>query len=389
MVTGDHPEDGWIGNPYRRVRLLDVPAASAARFAEAVRFLGGDARLAIPRPAPSGPGKLADAQCAALEPALRSAAQRILSAHRDLHAALIQALDAYAAGLPHNWACGDRILPVAKRPLVMGVLNVTPDSFSDGGEFFDLGAAEEQALAMVAHGADIIDVGGESTRPGSTGVATGEEMARVCPVIERLAGKLAVPISIDTMHAEVARAAVERGATIINDVNALQGEGMLSIAAHSGAGVVLMHMRGTPATMQEHTDYDDIVREIYLFLHRRVTAAIAAGIDPERICIDPGLGFAKTTEQNLTLLARLREFTSMGQPVMAGPSRKGFLGKILDLPVTERVDGTAAACAAAVLNGASVVRVHDVERVMRAVRVAAAIRGQALPDAGLTASLHG
>ncbi|MCA1595372.1 MAG: dihydropteroate synthase [Chloroflexi bacterium] len=256
----------------------------------------------------------------------------------------------------------------------MGIVNLTPDSFSDGGSLDAPGAANEMVSRMVEEGADIIDIGGESTRPHAQRIPVEEELRRIRPLLEHIGGRLPVPISVDTSRAEVARAALDLGASIVNDVTAMTGDPeMLPLVAGSGAGVVLMHMKGTPATMQDDPRYSDLMREIYLFLHRRVRDCTTGGIPPDRIAIDPGIGFGKTDDHNLDLLARLTEFTSAGLPVLVGPSRKGFIGRLLDLPPRERVEGTIAACTAAVLHGASVVRVHDVLPAVRALRVASAI----------------
>jgi dihydropteroate synthase len=257
----------------------------------------------------------------------------------------------------------------------MGILNVTPDSFSDGGRFTDTDRAVAHAEAMAAQGADLLDIGGESSRPGSEPVPAEEELRRVIPVIRRLAKRLRIPISIDTTKASVARAALSEGAAIINDISALQADPeMIRTAVETGGAVVLMHMQGRPKTMQDQPAYRDVVREIRDFLTGRVAAAREGGIPSERIAVDPGIGFGKTLPHNLEILRRLSELDSLGLPVLVGPSRKSFIGTVLDLPVEERLEGTAAAVAAAVLNGARILRVHDVEPMRRVVRIAEAIR---------------
>jgi dihydropteroate synthase len=255
----------------------------------------------------------------------------------------------------------------------MGVLNVTPDSFSDGGRFFDPEAAVAQGVEMAAEGADLIDVGGESTRPGSVAVPEDEERRRVTPVIKRLAAELDIPISIDTRKPGVAAAALEVGATIVNDVTAGGDPRTFEVVLEAGAGLVLMHMRGEPATMQQLTDYRDVVAEVRDYLSQRVEAAVGAGLDREVLCIDPGLGFAKTEEQSLRLIRETDALLSIGRPVLVGPSRKSFIGWALDLPVDERLEGTLGAVVFAVSRGAHIVRVHDVKGAVRAVRVTDAI----------------
>lgn len=265
----------------------------------------------------------------------------------------------------------------------MGIVNVTPDSFSDGGRFVDARAALKHALRLVEEGADLVDVGGESTRPGALPVSEAEEAARVLPVLERLREHLAVPISVDTRRAATARAALSAGASVVNDVSALGDPGMAEVVAEADAGLVLMHMRGTPRTMQRDPWYADLLGEIAGELEDAVLRARATGVRDERMVVDPGLGFGKTAEHNLELLARLGEFSVAGLPVLIGPSRKAFLGSLLGgLPPEERAIGTAAACVVAFLNGARIFRVHDVRPVRQALDVAAAIRGAALPRRG-------
>ncbi len=255
----------------------------------------------------------------------------------------------------------------------MGVLNVTPDSFSDGGRFLDLEAAVRRGIELAAEGADVVDVGGESTRPGSDPVPTQVEMDRVVPVIKRLAAELDTPISIDTTKPEVARAALDSGALILNDVTGGRDPRMLRVARDTGAGMVLMHMLGEPKTMQEDPRYDDVVADVRAYLGDRVDAAVRAGIERERLCVDPGIGFGKTLQHNLALLRRIGEFAELGRPVMVGPSRKSFLGKILGTDVDDRLEGTAGAVAWVAGHGAHIVRVHDVREMVRVVRVVDAI----------------
>lgn len=254
----------------------------------------------------------------------------------------------------------------------MGVLNVTPDSFSDGGRFFSIDKAVEQGRRLAAEGADILDVGGESTRPGADAVEATEEIRRVVPVIERLSG--VVRISIDTLKPEVARAALQAGATLVNDVTGLNDPRMAEAAAEAGAGVLIMHMRGTPQTMKTLTYYTDLVGELKEYLRERAELARKAGI--AEIWLDPGIGFAKTAAQGFEILRRLREFGELGYPVAVGPSRKSFLASLEGMEqVSERLEGTLAAVAIAVLNGARMVRVHDVAACRKACRVAEAVLG--------------
>ena len=260
----------------------------------------------------------------------------------------------------------------SNRTLLMGILNVTPDSFADGGQYLDADRAVERGLEMVAEGADLIDIGGESTRPGSAPVSEAEELARLMPVLESLRPQIDVPISIDTQKPGVARRSLEAGASIVNDIRGLRDPEMMEVAAEGHASVVLMHMRGTPRTMQDDTAYGDVISEIARFLEARAVAARQAGI--EEIAVDPGLGFGKSAEQNFVILARLQEIKALGHPVLIGPSRKSFLGSLPSgLPTGDRLEGTLAAVAVGVAHGASIVRVHDVEPCRRVLEVVDAI----------------
>lgn len=265
-----------------------------------------------------------------------------------------------------------------RRTLVMGVLNVTPDSFSDGGRYLQKDAALRRALDMAASGADIIDVGGESSRPGAEPVPLEEELRRVLPVIADLAREPGLIVSVDTRKAEVARAAIEAGAAMVNDISAMTADpDMAPVVAASGVAVCLMHMQGTPQTMQVAPAYGDVVTDVREYLRERAAAARAAGIAEDRIIVDPGFGFGKTLEHNLEMLRRLREFTDLGYPILVGTSRKSMLGALLGgAPPEDRTEGTAATVALAVANGASMVRVHDVREMWRVVCVAdAVVRG--------------
>lgn len=256
----------------------------------------------------------------------------------------------------------------------MGVLNVTPDSFSDGGRFVDLRQAVEHGLAMQEAGAGIIDVGGESTRPGAAAVPVADELDRVLPIIEALVAQLDIPVSIDTRKPEVMRAAVLAGAAMINDVNALQATGALETAARLGVPVCLMHMQGQPADMQEAPSYRDVVTEVRFFLKQRIAACVAQGIPRDRILVDPGFGFGKSLEHNLALLRDLDRIVDLGAPVLVGISRKSMLGKITGQPVDQRLPASLAAAVLAVEQGACMVRAHDVAETVQALQVVAAIR---------------
>ncbi|HEU4685717.1 MAG TPA: dihydropteroate synthase [Nitrospira sp.] len=267
-----------------------------------------------------------------------------------------------------------RSVQLAERPLIMGIVNVTPDSFYDGGHFFQAQAATEHAVRLVEEGADILDIGAESTRPGSLPVDEQEERRRLIPVVTAVAKAVKIPISVDTTKASVARAAIDAGAAIVNDVTALRGDSdMATVVANTGAGVVLMHMQGTPGTMQEAPFYRDVVAEVSSFFEERIAYAEAHHVARTQIILDPGIGFGKLVGNNLELLSQLRAFGKFGRPVLIGLSRKGFLGKITGRSVEDRLWGTAAAVALAVDRGAHIIRVHDVAPMRDVVKVAAAI----------------
>ena len=273
------------------------------------------------------------------------------------------------------WECCDRRLSL-DRTLVMGVLNVTPDSFSDGGLFLDPFAAVDQAARMLDEGADIIDVGGESTRPGADEVSTEDELSRVVPVVEAIVSRTGATVSIDTTKSVVARAAVDAGAVIVNDVTAMRADtSMPDVITDTGAGIVLMHMLGNPRTMQSNPTYGDVVAEVKSALIGWAGDALAAGVPDAAIVLDPGIGFGKTREHNLQLLKGIRSLLEPGFPILIGTSRKSFIGTTLDLPVDQRVEGTAATVAWSVSQGASIVRVHDVKEMVRVVRMTEAIKG--------------
>ena len=258
------------------------------------------------------------------------------------------------------------------RPRIMGVLNVTPDSFSDGGKFLNPEIAVRHARQMVEEGADIIDVGGESTRPGPQGISVPEELERVMSVVERLVKEISVPISIDTQKPEVADEALGIGVHMLNDISGLRSPKMLTIAAKHNVPTIIMHMQGTPETMQKNPQYENVVEEIAEELCKQAAQAKAAGID--QVIVDPGIGFGKTLEHNLQILKHLKRFTDLGYPLMVGPSRKGFLGKILGTEVHDRLEGTLAAVVVSVMHGANIVRVHDVKECARALQIVHAIQ---------------
>jgi len=268
-----------------------------------------------------------------------------------------------------------RTLTLGERTLVMGILNVTPDSFSDGGLFNDPDAAAERALEIERQGADILDIGGESTRPGSEGVSASEEMRRVLPVLEKLRGRLKIPISIDTSKSEVVEAAAYQGAEIINDVTGLRADPRLAeIARKAKMSIILMHMRGDPRTMQKEPFAPEVMRDVRDGLRKSVAVARRVGVPKSQIVLDPGIGFGKSLEQNFELLGRLPEFARLGFPLLLGPSRKNFVGKVLGgVPQNERVWGTAATIVASIFGGAHIVRVHDVAEMVQVARIADAV----------------
>lgn len=282
-------------------------------------------------------------------------------------------------GSESSWRCRDLVYDLSARTLVMGVVNVTPDSFSDGGRFFAPEDAIAHARRLLAEGADLLDLGAESTRPGAMPVTAAEQIRRLAPVIEALVADSRACVAVDTADAEVAERALELGARVVNDVTALADPGMAAVVARHGAGLVLMHLAGTPATMQHDPHYEDVAREVREHLATRLEAARAAGVPAGNVVLDPGIGFGKTVQHNFELLARLGELKSLGRPLLVGVSRKSLLGKTLGLPVDQRLEGGLAASAVAVFLGARVVRTHDVAATVRAVRIADALRGARRP----------
>ena len=354
--------------------LENLAMAEANRLAEAIRDAGGAAAIIPMRDAHNGDVETvltgSRRQFAALVDRLGEASGGGAALAREVERAL-----ANHARRRFDIRLGARRLSVGPRPAVMGVLNVTPDSFSDGGRFISPADAVRQAERLAAEGADLIDVGGESTRPGSDPVPEDVELERVLPVVETLASRLQVPISIDTRRARVAREAASAGACLVNDVTGLQGDpDMPAAVAETGVGCVIMHMLGEPKTMQAHPQYDNLMADICRHLRRGMQAAHDAGVPDDAVIVDPGIGFGKTLAHNLEILARLGQLRTLGAPVMVGPSRKRFIGDLTGVETpADRVPGTAAACAMAVAAGALLVRVHDVAEVRQALAVAAAV----------------
>ncbi|HGE72100.1 TPA: dihydropteroate synthase [Candidatus Poribacteria bacterium] len=268
----------------------------------------------------------------------------------------------------------DCLSDIGHRTLIMGILNVTPDSFSDGGLFVSIESAIEHANKMIEDGADIIDIGGESTRPGAEAVPVDVELNRVIPVISELSKSTNICISIDTYKSSVAKIAIDNGACIVNDISALSDPDMAGVVAKSGVPIILMHKKGSPKDMQISPHYDSLIDEIIQYLQDKISIAEKSGISPDKIVIDPGIGFGKTVEHNLEILRRLGEFKSLGKPILIGTSRKSFIGKILNIDdPKDRVDGTSATVAIAIANGADIIRVHDVRQMKMVARMADAI----------------
>lgn len=278
------------------------------------------------------------------------------------------------------WRCRGREVVCGQKTLIMGILNVTPDSFSDGGKFVDPEQAVARGLQMISEGADIIDIGGESTRPGSKPVPAREEIRRTIPIIAELKKQSCGLISIDTRNAETARAAIAAGAEIINDISALADPQMVNVAAETGAGLVLMHMQGTPQTMQNDPRYGDVVAEVRTFLEARAAFAIERGVAPEQIALDPGIGFGKTDEHNLALLRGIPALAAAGRPVLIGASRKGFIGRLTGCEPADRLAGSLAAAVFSMLRGVQILRVHDVKESCDAARLVDTLRAQGTHD---------
>lgn len=365
-----------ISRSYTVALALENLSAAHAGFLQAEMLRAGGDVVLPQRPAGSGAAKT-EIVLIGSRTRFRTLIARVADAAADTAAVgeeIRRALDNHAR-TRFEIRMGARRLAVGPEPAVMGILNVTPDSFSDGGRWLESSSAVARAERLVEEGADIIDVGGESTRPGSDPVTEEEELARVLPVVETLASRIDAPISIDTRHARVAREAVAAGACLVNDVTGLQGDpGMAAAVAETGAGVVIMHMLGEPRSMQDHPHYDHLMADICRYLRRGMQIAADAGVPEDGILIDPGIGFGKTLRHNVEILARLGQFRTLGAPILVGPSRKRFIGELAGVAApSERVFGTAAACSLAVAAGALVLRVHDVREVRQALAVATAI----------------
>jgi dihydropteroate synthase len=274
--------------------------------------------------------------------------------------------------------CGSKILDLSHRTHIMGILNVTPDSFSDGGKYFDSELAIERGIQMTEDGADIIDIGAESTRPGAEPVSAGEELQRIIPVLDGLLKQLDVLISVDTYKSSVAEAVLKAGAHLINDISGLRFDPKMSeVVAKYQVPVIIMHIKGQPRNMQQNPYYDDLIGEIYEYLAEGIQLAEGAGIKQENIIIDPGIGFGKRLMDNYEILRRLNELKGLGCPILIGPSRKSFIGRVLDLPIDQRLEGTIAAVAIGIQNGAHIVRVHDVKQIAKACRIIDLLVGKA------------
>jgi dihydropteroate synthase len=380
--TESEPEGVGLMVPKGRVyavRLDDVPLKAAPLLKQELLALGGDSAhargIADHSVASSVVVLLATwGQYRRLGPKLARQPFRLKGLGEEVE----RALRAYTRHGARDVRGAHRSLTVGDRPRVMGVVNVTPDSFSDGGRYLDPKAAIAHAEALVAEGADVIDLGGESTRPGASPVSPEAEWARIEPVLRGLRGRLSVPISVDTRHPEVAASAVAAGADFVNDVEGLRAEAMRAVVARTGAGAVVMHMRGSPATMQDDLTYRDVRDEVFRFLAAQTDRALADGIGAERLLVDPGLGFGKSAEQNFELLRHAGEFRSLGYPVLLGASRKSFLGGGLGArEPTERLEAGLAAAVLAADRGVELVRTHDVAATVRALHVVAAVRGSA------------
>ena len=358
------------------IRLSGVPLKAAPLLKQELLSVGGDAahaRGVADHSVESSPVVLLATwgQYRRLLPKLRRQPFRL----KEIAEEVDRALRAYVAHGPRTVPGVHRSLVVGDRPRVMGVVNVTPDSFSDGGQYLDPSSARALAERLVSEGADLIDIGGESTRPRATPVSPDAEWKRIAPVFEGLSGRISAPISVDTRHPEVVRKAVDAGADFVNDVEGLRSPAMREVVARTGAGVVVMHMRGTPASMQERLDYADLRGEVYGALAEATEAAVRAGVAPEKILVDPGLGFGKSAEQSLELLVHAGEFRCLGYPVVLGASRKSFLGWTLgNAGPLERLEAGLAAAVLAAERGVALIRSHDVRPTVQALRLVAAAR---------------
>ncbi|SJZ86677.1 dihydropteroate synthase [Selenihalanaerobacter shriftii] len=355
---------------YRLLKLNNIPLRAALILKQEMLAKGGDA--ALPRAA----GSLKVEETDMILMGTKKVYTKVIKVLRqqpfglkETADLLIKTLAGYDEQL--NSISGDGYeFEFGKRTYVMGILNVTPDSFSDGGSFNRLEKAVEHAKEMVANGVDIIDIGGESTRPGCDPVSLEDELERVIPVIERLSDEVDVPISIDTYKSEVGKVALEAGAHIINDITGFKEDPELAkVAADHDAPVIVMHIQGEPRNMQQNPTYEDLISEVLEYLQESIDIAIEAGVKRKKIIIDPGIGFGKTLDHNLEIMDRLAEFKSLGLPILLGTSRKSMIGNTLDLPVDERVEGTAATVSIGIANGADIIRVHDVKEMNRVAKM--------------------
>jgi dihydropteroate synthase len=359
------------------IRLAGLSVATANILKQAALTCGAD--CAVHRDVISGKVRTSDAILFATPRQLDALLAR-LAVQPHCVARLVPELRSLAetAGRPvPGIRLGKVTVELSDRTRVMGILNVTPDSFSDGGRFLEPQAACDHALAMEADGAEFIDIGAESTRPGAKPVPARTQLARLLPVLRLLKRRARVPVSIDTTSAAVAEAALKEGAGMVNDVTALSDPKLARLVARAGVPCVLMHMQGRPRTMQENPQYRDLMAEVVEFLGRAVERAVRAGVERSQVIVDPGIGFGKTVEHNIEILRRLAELGSLGRPILAGPSRKRFIGALTGAGPAERLEGTIAACVRAAANGANILRVHDVKPVVRALKLSDAITGAA------------
>jgi len=354
------------------IKLEGVPAAAATIIKQAMIREGGEA--AVSSEAYHGKSEATDVLIMGAAEQINNCATALAGEAGGLAelSIVLPRLITAAERTEYDWSLPGKTVKLGTRPLIMGIINCTPDSFYDGGRHFDPEAAAAGARRLIEEGADVIDVGGESTRPGSAPVGPDEELRRVMPVVREIAGQGAL-VSIDTSKAAVAKKAVEAGASIINDVTALADPDMARVAADSGAGLILMHMLGRPETMQKDPRYDDLFAEIMAYLRERIDRAVEAGVSESAIMVDPGIGFGKTVGHNLELIRDLWRLKSLDRPVLLGPSNKSFIGKVLSVEADDRFEGTAAALVAGVLAGASALRVHEVAGTKRFIDMAAAI----------------
>lgn len=358
----------------RAVKITGLSVAVANILKQTALVVGGD--CAVHRETISGKVRKTDAILFATDRQIKEICRR-LSQQPECARRLVLALNEVVASdlsAGRVLKIGKRLLNLSTRVHIMGVLNVTPDSFYDGGRYFEPERAVEQGIKLAEEGADIIDIGAESTRPGSTPVPENEQLRRLLPVVKNLARKVKVPISVDTTSAAVAEAALDAGARMVNDISGLNFDPkMAQVVARARVPVIVMHIKGRPRTMQRNPWYQDLMAEIFSFLAASIKRAVDAGIAPDNILVDPGIGFGKTAAHNWEILRRLKELRNLGKPIVIGPSRKSFIGAVINLPPEERLEGTIAACLIAAANGADIVRVHDVKAVRRALAVMDAI----------------